>query len=516
MKNSLIYKSVIALAVMLAVMVACTEDTANVRLDPELGTSEVFNIKSDQATVMGFVVADGPGFIQIGVCYDTEAEPSIGDMKVEYTEEPEGATFPVTLTGLDFATKYYARAYAINHETTIYGEEMSFTTLPVVPTVTTADIADTSYTSASSGGEVTAAGGADVTARGVCWSTTPGPTVNDSKTTDGDGLGAFTSSLSGLDDNTSYYVRAYATNSAGTAYGQELSFTTFEMLMRTWYLPGDYVEASYPGSGMTNWSPDNSPLVKSGMSAPDKLEGYVYMANTSNYFKFATQPNWDGPNYGDGGGGTLSEAGGDIMLPAGYYFLQADVAAMTFSAVDMIWGVVGSATPDDWNADTPLEYQPEMMKWTGAVPFITGEFKFRANDSWDYNYGSTAGNDTLDAGGTNIAISIEGDYAITLDLSKPLQYTYSANLWSLIGSAPPGNWDTDTDLSWDPVEEVFTVTVDLDPGEMKFRANHDWAYDLGGDLNALSPGGSNIAISTAGNYTITLDPWNFVATITMN
>jgi len=503
-------------AFMFVVMVACTEDTAYIRLDPELSTSQVVGITSDQATVIGFVVAEGPGFIQKGICYDTEPEPSIGDNKVEFDGEPEGATFSVTLTGLGFATKYYARAYAINRETTIYGEELSFTTLPVVPAVTTAAISDTSYTSATSGGEVTAAGGAEVTARGVCWSTSPGPTVEDSKTNDGEGLGAFTSSLTGLADNTSYYVRAYATNSAGTGYGEELSFTTFRILTRIWNVPGDYVEASYPGSGMTNWSPDNSPRVKSGMDAPDNLEGYVYMANASNEWKFATQPNWDGPNYGDGGGGTLSESGGNMVSPAGYYFLQVDAAALTYTAVATEWGVTGDATPLGWADKTPLTYRPGLMAWTGAVHLTAAEMKFRANDDWTYNYGSTAGNDTLDAGGSNIPIATEGDYAITLDLSKPLEYTYRADMWGLIGSATPGEWSSDQDMSWDPVNEVFTVSLDLVAGEIKFRANDDWAYSLGGDLNELTPGGDNIAVTTAGNYTITLDPWNFVATVTMN
>ena len=165
MKNKYLYRLIAALIIAVAFVTACTKETADIRLDPELGTSEVLNITSNQATVMGFIVAEGSGFIEIGVCYDTETEPSIGDNKVEFEGEPEGATYPVTLTGLNFATTYYARAYAINYETTLYGEEMTFTTLPVVPTVTTAAIADTSYTSANSGGEVTAAGGADVTAR---------------------------------------------------------------------------------------------------------------------------------------------------------------------------------------------------------------------------------------------------------------------------------------------------------------------------------------------------------------
>ncbi len=516
MKKTIIYKYVAALTVMVAVLVACTEETAQVRLDPKLATSEIEGVSSDQATVIGFVIAEGAGFTERGVCYDTLSEPTIDNNKAVFTDRLEGATFKVTLTGLDYATDYYAKAYATGKGGTIYGEEVTFTTRPVVPVVTTAEITDISYTSATGGGEVTVSGGADVTARGLCYSTSENPTVSDQTTSDDDGMGAFTSSLTGLDDGTMYYVRAYATNSAGTGYGPELTFTTLVPLDRTWNLPGDYVEASYPGSGMTNWSPDNSPQVKSGLSAPDNLEGYVYMANASNQWKFATKPNWDGPNYGDGGGGTLSESGGNMVSPAGYYLIRADAAAMTFSAVDMIWGVVGSATPGDWSADTPLEYQPEIMKWTGGVHFISGEFKFRANDNWDYNYGSSAGNDTLNAGGDNIAVAVEGDYAITLDLSKPLQYTYRADMWGIIGSATPGEWSTDTDMAWDPVGGVFTATLDLVAGEIKFRANDAWDYNLGGDPGTLEPGGSNIAVTTAGNYTITLDPWNLVATVTMN
>lgn len=95
-----------------------------------------------------------------------------------------------------------------------------------VPTVTTASISSITTTSASSGGDVTAEGSAAVTARGVCWSTSHNPTLADSKTTDGTGTGTFSSSITGLSPGTLYYVRAYATNSAGTGYGNEVTFTT--------------------------------------------------------------------------------------------------------------------------------------------------------------------------------------------------------------------------------------------------------------------------------------------------
>ena len=111
------------------------------------------------------------------------------------------------------------------------GDVMTFTVCQSgsqtqVPTVTTNTVSSIAATSATCGGNVTSNGGASVTARGVCWSTSPNPTVSNSHTTDGTGTGSFTSSITGLSPNTTYYVRAYATNSEGTGYGSQRSFTT--------------------------------------------------------------------------------------------------------------------------------------------------------------------------------------------------------------------------------------------------------------------------------------------------
>ncbi len=97
---------------------------------------------------------------------------------------------------------------------------------PKVPTVATASVTALTDTTAECGGTITSDGGAAVTARGVCWSTSPAPTIEDNKTTDGAGTGSFSSTLAGLTASTPYYVRAYATNSAGTGYGSEQPFTT--------------------------------------------------------------------------------------------------------------------------------------------------------------------------------------------------------------------------------------------------------------------------------------------------
>ena len=94
------------------------------------------------------------------------------------------------------------------------------------PVVTTLEASGITQSDALSGGNITNDGGSDVTVRGVCWDTSPIPTIDGSKTTDGSGPGSFVSSLTGLTSSTKYYVRAYATNSSGTAYGYEVSFTT--------------------------------------------------------------------------------------------------------------------------------------------------------------------------------------------------------------------------------------------------------------------------------------------------
>lgn len=98
------------------------------------------------------------------------------------------------------------------------------------PAVTTTAISSISVNSATSGGNVTAEGTSAVTARGICWGTATNPTIADSKTTDGAGLGSFTSSITGLASSTLYYVRAYATNGEGTSYGDEVTFTTSSLI----------------------------------------------------------------------------------------------------------------------------------------------------------------------------------------------------------------------------------------------------------------------------------------------
>ena len=99
-----------------------------------------------------------------------------------------------------------------------------------LPTVTTTVASNITDSSAVSGGNVTSNGGAAITARGVCWGTSANPTISNSRTNNGTGVGSFTSTITGMLPNTTYHVRAYATNTAGTAYGAEITFVTKDTL----------------------------------------------------------------------------------------------------------------------------------------------------------------------------------------------------------------------------------------------------------------------------------------------
>jgi len=192
---------------------------------PRVTTSSVSSVTDSSAACGGNVTYDGGLTVTArGVCWSTSHNPDIGD---DHTNNGTGTgVFESLLTGLAPNMQYYVRAYATNSQGTSYGNEVGFSTAVGLPQVTTASVTSITDNSATSGGTVTSTGGTPVTARGVCWSTSQNPDINDDHTTNGSGLGSFVSAITGLSPNTTYYVRAYATNSAGTGYGNQVSFTT--------------------------------------------------------------------------------------------------------------------------------------------------------------------------------------------------------------------------------------------------------------------------------------------------
>ena len=147
-----------------------------------------------------------------------------------------------------------------------------------LPIVTTAAISGITQTTATGGGNVTDAGAYPVTQRGVCWSKDPGPTTDDHHSVDGTGAGSFVSSLTGLDPGTDYYVRAYATNSAGTAYGGQIKFTTAGGGGQgTFTDPRDGNQYDYKTIGSQTWMVENMAWIPS-------IKGPNWVSTTIPYY----------------------------------------------------------------------------------------------------------------------------------------------------------------------------------------------------------------------------------------
>jgi hypothetical protein len=222
-RTKFLFIHIIALNALLSFTSSCKkEDKSQV---PILTTTTVTNITETTATSGGNISSDGgENMILRGICWNTSKSPTIQDNKT--SEGNETGEFTSNITGLAGGTIYYVRAYATNSIGTAYGNEITFTTITAIPTLTTDTVLKASETTALSGGNITLDGGSPIISRGVCWNTSKNPTIQDNKTLDGSGLGRFTSSITGLTFGLTYYVRAYATNSVGTAYGAEIKYNT--------------------------------------------------------------------------------------------------------------------------------------------------------------------------------------------------------------------------------------------------------------------------------------------------
>ncbi|MGM0945700.1 MAG: SusE domain-containing protein [Bacteroidota bacterium] len=155
------------------------------------------------------------------------------------------------------------------------------------------------------------------------------------------------------------------------------------------------------------------------------------------------------------------------------------------------------------------------------LPGGTGEFKVSETNEWvdGRNYGDNDADGDLDADGANIKVTEFGTFFMTVDLAAKTYSLSDPLYWGIIGDATPGGWDSETKLQFDRDQNVLTITEDLTAGEMKFRANQDWAFNYGGANGELTADGANIAVEEDGNYTIILnftEPGAVSYTITKN
>ncbi len=195
----------------------------SVRLDPLPFTEAIIvdfgDITGTEAFMRGRIESNQT-ITARGACWSTSLNPTISDSK---TEAGSGTgIFETTITGLTPGTKYYARAYAATGNEVFYSSNYEFTTLGY-PQLTTKEIINEGTFIISTGGDIISTG--IILNAGVCWSTQPSPTIADNKTEDQLNYSSFSSDPYGLLPNTTYYLRSYATNIAGTGYGNELVIT---------------------------------------------------------------------------------------------------------------------------------------------------------------------------------------------------------------------------------------------------------------------------------------------------
>lgn len=217
---------------------------------PTLTTAVVTDITETTAVSGGNITDDGGLTVtERGVCWNSMENPTVLNNKS--AEGGGSGPFTSNLTSLNASTNYYVRAYAVNEEGTGYGNQVTFTTGEwQLATLTTNDITSKTINSAISGGNISDDGGSPITARGVCWGTVTSPTISTNKTNQGAGSGSFTCSLTSLQPSTIYYIRAFAINSGGTAYGNELIFATPSANGEVWLADGD----------SPSWSPDGNKI----------------------------------------------------------------------------------------------------------------------------------------------------------------------------------------------------------------------------------------------------------------
>ena len=385
---------------------------------PTLITTDASGITQTTVTSGGTISNDGGATItERGIVYGTTSNPTTTNTKV--SSGSGTGSFSVNVTALTPNTTYYIRSYAINSAGTGYGNNITFqTTVPAIPSLTTRELLNITNTTATGGGSITNDGGSSITAKGICWGTSPNPTISDSKTTDGTGTTTFTSFITGLSASVTYYVRAYATNSTGTGYGNQQTFTTsstsntLPVVTSTSVTGLTTIQATFnaevnsQGGGTVTergavWNTSGNPTVNSNQ-VPSGAGTGVYtstitgLSGGSNYYIRAYAINNFGINYGIeipfrtlSGLATLTtnnvitqsttaSSGGNIT----------DYGGSTISVRGVVWNTTGTPTISDSKTTDGSTIGSYVSNLTALIPSTTYYVRAYATNNTGTAYGN--------------------------------------------------------------------------------------------------------------------------------
>jgi hypothetical protein len=337
---------------------------------PEIQTTSVSGITATSAVCGGIVTAEGSSSVtRRGVCWSTTPIPTTSS---NHLDSGIGlGEFSVTLTGLTPNATYYVRAYAANESGTNYGAEESFVAKDGLPEVHTVEITGITSNSAVVYGKVTSHGVSDIIELGMCWNTNHNPNISNSHAVSSIVVneGEFIVSITGLESGVEYYVRAYAKNSQGIGYGDEVPFKTDEIIQN---LPTVYTldvteiaqtsakcggkVTNDGGSEVTNrgvcWSTMENPVVSDnatddGSGLGDFVSNISGLSAGVTYYVRAYATNGVGTEYG--------EQKSFTTLP---------VYEVPIGALDGLFSV--SATKQVWFSRGNLQYQASTNTWRFA------------------------------------------------------------------------------------------------------------------------------------------------------
>lgn len=214
---------------LLIILTSCTKDSdsennSNCKDKPTLSTQEVTNIGETSAKFSGEIIAPTceSTVTSQGFVFAKTTFPKTDDL----IREVNGKNISSVITNLERNTKYYMRTFFVNPTGKYYGNQVEFKTDIGEIKINTKTIENISYTTAKSGVVINDDGGGNITKKGLCWNTSPNPTINDTKVENNSKSYNFDSVITGLSEDTMYYLRAFATNEKGTVYGNEETFKT--------------------------------------------------------------------------------------------------------------------------------------------------------------------------------------------------------------------------------------------------------------------------------------------------